>query len=87
MKNNCYTHFEMEPVMRLTIWIVAVLSFAFSDPASAQRRKVSDEEFVQQAPAVGDPLPDVTVYDSQGNEVDTSSLRGHYTVLTFGCLT
>ena len=34
-----------------------------------------------------DSLPDVTVYDPQGQEVKTSSLRGHYTVLTFGCLT
>lgn len=74
--------------MRLTAWIVVMPAMlAFSDVASAQRRKVSEEEFVRQAPAVGDPLPEVTVYDSQGNEITTSSLRGHYTVLTFGCLT
>jgi cytochrome oxidase Cu insertion factor (SCO1/SenC/PrrC family) len=78
----------MESVMKVTASIVAVLAMLpFSDSASAQRRKVSEEEFVRQAPAVGDPLPEVTVYDSQGNEFTTSSLRGHYTVLTFGCLT
>jgi cytochrome oxidase Cu insertion factor (SCO1/SenC/PrrC family) len=55
--------------------------------AFAQRRKVSEEEFVRQPPAVGSKLPDLTVYDPQGNEVHTSRLRGHYTVLTFGCLT
>ena len=74
--------------MRLTACIVAALAMlACSVPSSAQRRKASEEEFVRQPPAVGDALPDVTVYDSRGNEVGASSLRGHYTVLTFGCLT
>jgi cytochrome oxidase Cu insertion factor (SCO1/SenC/PrrC family) len=78
----------MESVMKFTPVIVSVLAvLAFSTPSPAQRRKVSEEEFVHQAPAVGDTLPEVTVYDSRGNEVSTSSLSGHYTVLTFGCLT
>ena len=53
----------------------------------AQQRKQSEEAFVKDKPAIGDMLPDLTVYDSNGREVATSSLRGHYTVLTFGCLT
>jgi hypothetical protein len=27
------------------------------------------------------------VYDVDGQKVETAGLRGHYTVLTFGCLT
>ncbi len=53
----------------------------------SQEPKRSEAEFVADHPTVGDSLPDVTVYDPQGQEVKTSSLRGHYTVLTFGCLT
>lgn len=37
--------------------------------------------------AIGTPLPDVTVFDEQGKEFKTASLRGSYTVLVFGCLT
>ncbi len=36
---------------------------------------------------VGMTLPDVTAYDADGNELRTSELRGHHTVLVFGCLT
>ncbi len=36
---------------------------------------------------VGQPLPDITVYDAQGKEFSLSSLKGNYSVLVFGCLT
>ncbi len=36
---------------------------------------------------VGQPLPDITVYDAQGKEFKLSSLKGDYSVLVFGCLT
>ncbi len=36
---------------------------------------------------VGSMLPDVDVYDAEGQVVSTASLRGSYTVLVFGCLT
>ncbi len=38
-------------------------------------------------PEVGAMLPDITVYDDGGEEFSTSSLRGQYSVLVFGCLT
>jgi cytochrome oxidase Cu insertion factor (SCO1/SenC/PrrC family) len=68
---------------------LAALLLAVAGPAAlAQREKgKSDEEFAAQKPAVGDTIPDLTVYDPSGKEVKTSDLRGHYTVLTFGCLT
>ena len=53
----------------------------------AQEPKKSEAEFVKDYPAIGDTFPDLIVHDSNGTEVRTSSLRGHYTVLTFGCLT
>jgi cytochrome oxidase Cu insertion factor (SCO1/SenC/PrrC family) len=55
-------------------------------PVSAQPSK-EDPEWVKKAPTVGDALPDLTVYTADGKEFKTSSLRGHYTVLAFGCLT
>jgi hypothetical protein len=36
---------------------------------------------------IGQPLPNLTVYDSNGNEFKLSSLKGKYSVLVFGCLT
>jgi hypothetical protein len=40
-----------------------------------------------QVPAVGTMLPIVSAFDEQGEKFSTSSLRGSYTVLVFGCLT
>ena len=71
-------------------WIRAILLLAAAAgapaAAPAQGRR-NEADFVKQKPAVGEVIPDVTVYDSAGRELKTSSLRGHYTVLTFGCLT
>jgi len=36
---------------------------------------------------VGQPLPDIAVYDAQGKVFSLSSLKGDYSVLVFGCLT
>lgn len=55
--------------------------------AAAQPGKKNDEDFAREKPAVGDLLPDVTVYTPDGKEVKTSDLRGRHVVLTFGCLT
>jgi cytochrome oxidase Cu insertion factor (SCO1/SenC/PrrC family) len=71
--------------MRLLSFAV-LLALAVPPSALAQKGK-SDEEFAKSKPAVGDTIPDVTVYDPTGKEVKTSELRGHHTVLTFGCLT
>lgn len=38
-------------------------------------------------PQVGSTLPNVSVYDENGKAFSTQSLRGHYSVLVFGCLT
>jgi len=43
--------------------------------------------FMEEAPAVGDRLPDITACDDRGKPFPLSALKGHYTVLVFGCLT
>ncbi len=38
-------------------------------------------------PAAGSQMPALKVFDEFGNKFSTSSLRGSYSVLVFGCLT
>jgi hypothetical protein len=67
---------------------VAVLFAANS--VSAQRPEAPRETVTRafaSAPKVGEPLPDVTVYDDAGREFPLASLRGKHAVLVFGCLT
>lgn len=45
------------------------------------------DAFQGRLPKPGAPLPDLTIYDSQGNPFPLQNLRGTYTVLVFGCLT
>lgn len=66
------------------VLLSSLLVLGLAGPAAAQR---GDERFAKENPAVGSPLPDLVVYDPDGKEVKTAALRGHYTVLTFGCLT
>ena len=46
-----------------------------------------DRGFDRVAPAIGQPLGDISAYDAEGKQIRLSSLKGHYTVLVFGCLT
>jgi cytochrome oxidase Cu insertion factor (SCO1/SenC/PrrC family) len=68
----------------LAIAVVLALSPA---EVLAQRNPKKEAAFLVTRPVVGDPLPEVTVYTPDGKEFKTAELRGHYTVLTFGCLT
>lgn len=36
---------------------------------------------------LGQPLPDLSVFDEEGNEFRLSSVKGKHTVIVFGCLT
>ncbi|HSQ58240.1 MAG TPA: hypothetical protein VLM40_21120 [Gemmata sp.] len=75
--------------MRWTFGVILLFFFA-TMPCSAlaqPEKKKSEEDFVREKPAIGDLLPDLTVYSADGKEVKLSSLRGRYVVLTFGCLT
>jgi cytochrome oxidase Cu insertion factor (SCO1/SenC/PrrC family) len=66
---------------------IALVLAALPALAYAQRSAQRDREFVTSLPAAGDPLPDVSVYTPEGRPLHTADLRGHYTVLVFGCLT
>ena len=47
-----------------------------------------DAMFLAAAPEIGDPVPDLTIVDRDGNPVNMRELaREHYTVLVLGCLT
>ena len=42
----------------------------------------------ENGPKVGDRVPDLTIVDDQGNPANLRDItRGHYTVMTLGCLT
>ena len=38
-------------------------------------------------PLVGKQLPDLTVFDENGDDFPMQQLRGEYSVIVFGCLT
>ena len=62
--------------------------FGASPPLPGERggervRRIFDET----SPDVGALLPDVTCYDADGKEFRLARLKGHHTVLLFGCLT
>ncbi len=69
--------------------IVLGLAFTLGAlPVTAQpKNRKKDADFVVTHPCAGDPLPERTVYTPDGKDFNTARLRGHYTVLTFGCLT
>jgi cytochrome oxidase Cu insertion factor (SCO1/SenC/PrrC family) len=73
--------------MRRFRFVLITLTAAIPALASAQQQKRNDADFVKEKPAIGEVLPEVSVYSPDGKEFRTSDLRGHYTVLTFGCLT
>ena len=72
--------------MRCLQSLTAILVLAFSLVADAQPRNGLGRGGFS-LPAVGSTLPDVTVFDEEGEPFTTTSLRGHYSVLVFGCLT
>lgn len=74
--------------MRFASLCVLTLAFvAWPSDIQAQKMQEREEEFLKAKPLVDDPLPDVTVYSPDGTAFKTADVRGHYTVLTFGCLT
>ncbi len=69
-----------------TLAAVALVIGVLAGVARAQRPV--GRNFEQNAPAVGDAIPDVVVYDRVGDEHRLGNLLGErYTVLILGCLT
>lgn len=73
--------------MRILIIILMIIAAIDRPSAYSQQLAERESEFMDLPPLVGDPLPSVSIYSANGDEFNTESLRGHYTVLTFGCLT
>ena len=61
-------------------WCVAFVPPQRRDSAHTVDARLTEVE-------LGTPLPQITVYDDQGNEFEFASLQGTYSVVTFGCLT
>ncbi len=71
----------------LALGLLAVLGLG-SARAQLNPRKQTTQRFESRAPAVGQPLPDLTLYDAGGEKRRLSQLlQGHYTVIVLGCLT
>jgi cytochrome oxidase Cu insertion factor (SCO1/SenC/PrrC family) len=75
----------MRPMFRFVL--AALVAALPAGAVTAQPGKKNEADFVKEKPAVGESLPDLTVYSPDGKEVKLSSLRGSHVVLTFGCLT
>ena len=75
--------------LALTLCIAAVPGSALAQPEKkpTAKKQRSEADFLKEKPAVGDTLPDLTVYSPDGKEVKLSSLRGSHVVIAFGCLT
>jgi hypothetical protein len=70
--------------------VLTSVAIAQESPGRATRspRDQVTDRFVEAAPGVGQPPPDVVVYDADGNEQKLRELlRGRYSVLVLGCLT
>ena len=56
------------------------------DGQASPRERVNSS-FDRTSPPIGEMVPDVTGYDANGKAIRLRGLRGHHTVLVFGCLT
>ncbi len=73
-------------MFRSILVAIHVFTIGVAMPASAQRNP-NPKRGGNQLPEVGTSLPVVNAFDELGNDFSTSSLRGSYCVLVFGCLT
>ena len=56
--------------------------------AMRRGREAAVRRFEAAAPRIGEPMPDLTLYDDRGRDAPLRELlQGHYTVLVLGCLT
>ncbi len=72
-------------IRRSFLFGLMACALAHASPTAAQMKE--DPEWLKKSPTIGDPLPDLIVYNADGTEFKTSSLRGHHSVIAFGCLT
>lgn len=66
-------------------FVLSVLIATLVARANVMAQQSERQQF--RLPKEGTIIPDVTVYDENGNTFSTRELRGQHTVLVFGCLT
>ena len=66
--------------------LLACLFYAFPE-GFAQQPRGDQAGFQRKAPAVGQALPDLNAHTIDGKALNLNRLKGHHTVLVFGCLT
>ena len=75
------------PALAACVVALAVISAPAAQSRSGAREAVN-RRFDAAAPAVGEPMPEVTLHSADGDAVRLGDLlQGHYTVLVLGCLT
>ena len=81
--------YQNAPDSRINVGLlIGLLLYLGSSTAFSQSQPPLMEKFEAHAPKVGEPLPDITVYDDLGNPVNIRELANeNYTVLVLGCLT
>jgi hypothetical protein len=68
--------------------LLVVLAAAPVNSILAQGALLPPDVRFENGPTVGDRVPDLTIVDDQGNPANLRDItRGHYTVMTLGCLT
>ncbi len=68
--------------------LLVVLAAAPVNSILAQGALLPPDVRFENGPKVGDRVPDLTIVDDQGNPANLRDItRGHYTVMTLGCLT
>lgn len=67
-------------------WVGTVVGQPPAENDASPRERVV-RQFQEKAPKIGEALPDVEAFDADGKPFRLGSLKGHYSVLVFGCLT
>ncbi len=76
------------PMFRRIFLSVVVLAAIPTTSILAQGPLLPPDVRFENGPKVGDRVPDLTIVDEQGNPANIRDItRGHYTVMTLGCLT
>ena len=73
---------------RRMLLLLVVLAAAPVNSILAQGALLPPDVRFENGPKIGDRVPDLTIVDDQGNPANLRDItRGHYTVMTLGCLT
>ena len=73
---------------RRMLLLLVVLAAIPVNSILAQGALLPPDVRFENGPKIGDRVPDLTIVDDQGNPANLRDItRGHYTVMTLGCLT